>query len=173
MPALLAPVCFALSLAQRQARARGYMHGVVAPWKASSKSKVAKTIFWQTDAIGLGLMVSAYTLILLPLTLVKQAGNQWVSAKILTPIFVGVLVLAAFFVWEARYARHPILPMTLLRRRSIIFGFAIALFHPMAGAIQSKCVLRPIDQPDGAATSSRGIASPLDRASSRQRGSMG
>ena len=139
---MLAPVVFALSLAQRQARARGYLHGVVAPWKASSKAKVAKTIFWQIDLIGLCLMVAAYTLILLPLTLVRQQGNEWVSASILTPIFVGLVVLAMFFFYEARYARHPILPMSLLRRRSIIFGFAIALFHPMAGSIQSKYVVR-------------------------------
>ena len=140
MPALLAPVCFALSVAQCQARQRGYLRGVVAPWKFSSKAKVAKTIFWQIDLTGLLLMVASYTLLLLPLTLVRQEGNQWTSAKILTPISVGAVTFAVFLLYEARYARHPILPWTLLRRRSIVFGFAIAVFHPMAGAIQSKCV---------------------------------
>lgn len=49
MPVLLAPVIAILAWTQRQARKKGYLDGVVAPWKSGKPATVVSDIFWQVD----------------------------------------------------------------------------------------------------------------------------
>lgn len=39
---------------------------------------------------------------------------------------------------EWKFARYPILPLKLLKNRTIIVGFLIAFIHPMGGSIQGN-----------------------------------
>lgn len=41
-------------------------------------------------------------------------------------IVLGFLLAPVFFVWEARYARHPIFPAHMLKNRTVLACFGIA-----------------------------------------------
>jgi EmrB/QacA subfamily drug resistance transporter len=53
--------------------------------------------------------------------LIEQPLNGWGSAMVALPLVGGVVLFAAFLVWEARSA-HPMLPLALFRRRNFAAG---------------------------------------------------
>ena len=139
VPICLAPAICALAWAQRRAGQAGHLEGVVAPWKGGNVKKISREIYWQTDILGIFLMALAYALILIPITLANNGTHSWDSAEIPTMIAVGAVMFGVFCFYEWKYARHPILPFRLFNNRTIIFGFLLALVHPMAGSIQGNC----------------------------------
>jgi EmrB/QacA subfamily drug resistance transporter len=68
--------------------------------------------------------------------LVRGNSNGWTSLGIVTPIAAGVLLLAAFVVWELR-AESPMLPMHFFRGRTFALTNAASLlmFFGMFGSI--------------------------------------
>jgi SIT family siderophore-iron:H+ symporter-like MFS transporter len=136
VPICLAPVILALAWAQRKARKLGYLDSVVAPWKHGSAKVVARDVFWQTDFVGLLLLVAGLSLLLIPMTIARTAARGWQSPLVPGMMVPGGVTLAAFGVWEAKFARFPIFPVYLLHSRTIIFGFMINLCNPMAGSVQ-------------------------------------
>jgi len=71
---------------------------------------------------------------------ISWAGIQyeWKSAQVIAPMTVGVSGVVATIVWEAYYAKEPILRPSLFYSTSAIFTYACALFqglivcHPRA-----------------------------------------
>jgi EmrB/QacA subfamily drug resistance transporter len=63
--------------------------------------------------------------------LIEQPRNGWSDPIVWLPLVGGVLLFAAFLVWEAR-ARHPMLPLSLFRRRNFACG-NIETFSMYAG----------------------------------------
>jgi len=53
--------------------------------------------------------------------LIEQPLHGWSDPMVAAPLVVGALLLAGFVVWEARSA-HPMLPLTLFRRRNFAAG---------------------------------------------------
>jgi EmrB/QacA subfamily drug resistance transporter len=53
--------------------------------------------------------------------LIEQPLKGWGSAMVALPLVGGVVLFAAFLVWEARSA-HPMLPLALFRRRNFAAG---------------------------------------------------
>ena len=53
--------------------------------------------------------------------LIEQPLNGWGDPLVALPLVVGALMLAGFLVWESR-AAHPMLPLTLFRRRNFAAG---------------------------------------------------
>lgn len=53
----------------------------------------------------------------------------WDSAKIIALLVVGGLMIFAFIYSQARMAKHPLIPMTLFRRRTNVAAFAVVFFH--------------------------------------------
>ncbi len=70
--------------------------------------------------------------------LIRAGDDGWTSAASLGMIVVGLLLVAAFVVWELR-ADQPMLPMHLFRIRSFAAGNATAFL--MAGTIFSAAFL--------------------------------
>ena len=138
VPICLAPAILALGWAQRKARKLGYLQDVVAPWKNGRVKDVSREVFWQTDLLGLLLMVAAYSLILIPMTIARTPGNSWSDPEIPALMVSGGVLIGIFVWWELRYARHPILPFRQLKQRTLICCFLIALVHPASGAIQGN-----------------------------------
>ena len=126
----------------------GYLDDIKAPWKDGKVKEVSVTIARQADLIGLFLMVAGFSLLLIPMTIARSAGNSWSDAKIPIMMVIGALTFAGFIFWsvdpnslvlstradhcfrEWKYASHPILPLRLLKNRTIIVCFLIAFFHP-------------------------------------------
>lgn len=63
--------------------------------------------------------------------LIEQPRNGWGDPVVWLPLVGGVVLFAAFLVWEAR-SRHPMLPLSLFRRRNFACG-NIETFSMYAG----------------------------------------
>jgi EmrB/QacA subfamily drug resistance transporter len=63
--------------------------------------------------------------------LIEQPRQGWADPTVAIPLVGGVLLLAAFIVWEARTSR-PMLPLSLFRRRNFTIG-NIETFSMYAG----------------------------------------
>ncbi|TFK84795.1 Mfs1.2 [Polyporus arcularius HHB13444] len=74
------------------------------------------------DWIGNILVISSTTAVVIALT---WGGVQypWKSAHVLIPLVAGLCGLAGFFAYEASYARHPIVPVSLLQNRTSVSGY--------------------------------------------------
>lgn len=82
----------------------------------------------QLDPVGVVLLGSALTLLLLPLL----EGRQLPGPVLVAFGLAGVVLLAAFAVWERRYAasgRTPVVDLELLRVRSYAAGVALATLY--------------------------------------------
>jgi EmrB/QacA subfamily drug resistance transporter len=53
--------------------------------------------------------------------LIEQPLRGWGSPAVALPLAIGALLFASFIVWEGR-ARHPMLPLSLFRRRNFAVG---------------------------------------------------
>ena len=63
--------------------------------------------------------------------LIEQPHQGWSAVGVSLPLLAGVLMFASFVVWEAR-SRHPMLPLSLFRRRNFTIG-NIETFSMYAG----------------------------------------
>ncbi len=63
--------------------------------------------------------------------LIEQPRHGWADPTVAIPLIGGVLLLVAFIVWEARTS-HPMLPLSLFRRRNFTIG-NIETFSMYAG----------------------------------------
>ncbi|MER5476859.1 DHA2 family efflux MFS transporter permease subunit [Streptomyces sp. NPDC002734] len=71
--------------------------------------------------VTLGLMSAVYA--------VSQShAYGWGSARVLVPLTAGVLLLAAFLLIQARFARHPLVPLAIFRNRSVAAANLVAFF---------------------------------------------
>src|SRR3954454_57003 len=68
----------------------------------------------------LGLVLSASGMLLLIWGVVDGPDHGWSSARVLTMLVSGAVLIAAFIAWQARN-RHPMLPLSLVRSR----GFSL------------------------------------------------
>lgn len=84
--------------------------------------------FLQLDPVGLVLLAAGLSLILIPISLASSNTRTWKSAHTIAELVVGGVCLIALAVWETKWARWPILPVALLKNRTVIFGLA-GRFH--------------------------------------------
>jgi EmrB/QacA subfamily drug resistance transporter len=63
--------------------------------------------------------------------LIEQPRLGWADAAVWLPLAAGVVLFVSFIVWEAR-SSHPMLPLSLFRRRNFAFG-NIETFSMYAG----------------------------------------
>ena len=68
------------------------------------RSKLAKI-----DYVGSLLTIISSILLLMALNW-GGVTYPWVSAQVLVPLFLGLLVLVLFLVWEAKFTALPIMP---------------------------------------------------------------
>jgi EmrB/QacA subfamily drug resistance transporter len=57
----------------------------------------------------------------------RSADHGWTSAQVVGPSLVGLALLAAFFVVEARFAAQPMTPLRLFRIRGVAVGNGMLL----------------------------------------------
>ena len=73
----------------------------------------------RVDAVGAALC--AFGLAGITYGLIEQPRRGWDSAMVAVPLAAGALLFAGFLVWEGR-SRHPMLPLSLFRRRNFTIG---------------------------------------------------
>ncbi|PRQ77448.1 hypothetical protein AAT19DRAFT_8516 [Rhodotorula toruloides] len=71
------------------------------------------------DAVGLVLLGFGFSLVLLPLTLYAGAKGGFANASMIAMLVVGVILLVAFTIWEAKFTAHPLMPRRIWNRTFI------------------------------------------------------
>ncbi|EIW57953.1 Mfs1.2 [Trametes versicolor FP-101664 SS1] len=82
------------------------------------------------DWFGNLLIIASTTSIVVGLT---WGGVQfaWSSAHVLAPLIVGLCGIVFFFIYEAYWARNPIVPMSLLQNRTSVSGYIQTFINPI------------------------------------------
>ncbi|KAJ1831067.1 hypothetical protein LPJ63_004535 [Coemansia sp. RSA 2711] len=88
------------------------------------------------DYLGIVLLVGGLMAFLLGLTL-PGSNRHWRSPEVIACLVVGVLVLAAFFAVEWKFARDPVVPLRLFRVRNVAAMMAASFF-------MGACLFTPI-----------------------------
>ncbi|KAJ4129809.1 ferrioxamine B transporter [Fusarium equiseti] len=105
----------------------------------SLKTKKGRAdLFHQLDIIGLVLLVTAFSLILAPLTVAGGTASHWQSWYIILPLVLGICLMAAFITWEQRGARHPLIPFHLLRDRGVWSALVVRSLLNLAWCTQGN-----------------------------------
>ncbi|KAJ5347213.1 siderophore iron transporter mirB [Penicillium brevicompactum] len=118
LPIIALPLIITWELAKRKADKEGRLH---------YKPKIART-FWESftfyfiefDVIGIFLMIGGLILFLISFNIAGNTENQWKSAKIITMMVVGFVVILAFVAYERWFAKKPFIPSHLLINRTVI-----------------------------------------------------
>lgn len=74
----------------------------------------------QFDAIGLLLLSAGTALFLLPFNLYTIQARGWNSPLVISMLVIGIVLILAFIIWEARFARKTFIPYTLLKDRTVL-----------------------------------------------------
>lgn len=98
---------------------------------SSSWTASLKAIFWELDVIGVLLLTAALAMTLIPLTLAGGQSAKWRDASILTPLIIGLILFPIFAIWE-RKVSHPMLPIHLLKHRTVWGCLGISAIFPIA-----------------------------------------
>lgn len=77
--------------------------------------------------IGL-LIIAAFSLLLLPISLANYQLHGWGSSMIISMLVVGGVALIAFPIYERWFARKPFIPFNLLTDKSVIGACFLAAF---------------------------------------------
>ncbi|CAK9439715.1 uncharacterized protein LODBEIA_P38150 [Lodderomyces beijingensis] len=96
-----------------------------------------KYLFWRLDVIGLILMVVSLGCLLIPLTLAGGVNEKWKQGNIIAPIVVGGVLIPVFCLWEY-FAKHPILPLPLMKDRGIWSGAVISFLFDFVYAVEAS-----------------------------------
>nr|VWO95841.1 N-acyl homoserine lactonase (AHL-lactonase) (Acyl-homoserine lactonase) (EC [Ganoderma boninense] len=83
--------------------------------------------FKRLDWIGNILVIGGTTSVTIALTW-GGVFAPWSSAKVLTPLIIGLAVLVNFIIWEARWAVNPLVPFSLMSNRTSLSGYLQTFF---------------------------------------------
>ncbi|KAJ8104885.1 hypothetical protein OPT61_g10514 [Boeremia exigua] len=119
------PLIAALSWSSFKARKAGALDNFKTPYQIYGGKRLASELFWQLDIPGIVLLIAVFGLILTPFTIAGGMSSQWGTAKVITPLVIGILSVPAFIIWERR-APHPMLPFHLLADRAVWGALGIA-----------------------------------------------
>ncbi|GAA5830894.1 hypothetical protein JCM11251_001114 [Rhodosporidiobolus azoricus] len=137
-PALAVPVMLALGIGMRKVK-NEEGKAVVVPRRSDGSRRSAwestVAIFWQLDLVGLILLVGGWGMMLTIITIANGKGSQWSDPHSIALLTVGGVLICAFVAWETFCARHPLLSFGLLRNRTVIACFVLALLHPVASGV--------------------------------------
>ena len=129
LPVAFIPLALALLLNMRKA---ARLH-VLPPslWKSVSVLRGFRTLWYELDIMGLLLLSSAISLVLIPLTLAATAKSHWHNASIIAMIVIGCVCFIVFPFWESNseLAPRPFLSLRLLSERNVLAGCAIGFFY--------------------------------------------
>ncbi|KAL8286026.1 hypothetical protein RB597_002902 [Gaeumannomyces tritici] len=94
-----------------------------------------RTYCVDVDLLGILLLAAGMALTLLALNIYQLQAERWRSPLIISFLVCGPLLLAAFAVWEARWAPVKFIPMHLLTDRTVFFAGVTVLFVFFSSAV--------------------------------------
>lgn len=136
------PLALALTINVRKA---AKLHLLPEPvWKGATLGSTVRKLWYELDFMGLVLLSTAISLILIPLTLAAKAKGGWDNASIIAMLVVGCVVALIFPFWESskKLAPQPFLSLVLLKERTVVVGCLIGFFF--FGISYESCLFNSI-----------------------------
>ena len=129
LPVAFAPLAFSLALNMRKAKEQVILPP--RPWRGLGAIGTIKSLWLELDVMGLLLLATAFSLILLPLTLASTASGNWSNPSIIAMLVVGCVCLVAFPFWELSHklAPMPFLPLSVLKKRNVSLACIMGFFY--------------------------------------------
>lgn len=134
-PVSALPLIGALLLAHRRAKRANSLASYRSPYQMLGFKRLAVSLFWQLDVVGIILLIAVLALILVPLTIAGGYTTKWHTAHVIAPLVIGILCIPAFIMWE-RWSPHPLIPFRLLRDRAVWGALGIACMTNTAWYLQ-------------------------------------
>lgn len=103
-----------------------------------SLRKWSVRLFDQVDGIGLVTLVTAFSLVLTPLTIAGGTVSHWRNPQVVIPLVVGLFFVPAFVLWEKNGARNPLVPFHLLKDRGVWAALAVRSLLNFAWYVQGN-----------------------------------
>ncbi|QYS96843.1 hypothetical protein H0G86_004079 [Trichoderma simmonsii] len=103
-----------------------------------SLRKWSVRLFDQVDAIGLLTLVTAFSLVLTPLTIAGGTVSHWRNPQVVIPLVIGLFFAPAFVLWEKNGARNPLVPFHLLKDRGVWAALAVRSLLNFAWYVQGN-----------------------------------
>ncbi|KAL7939344.1 ferrioxamine B transporter [Trichoderma chlorosporum] len=100
--------------------------------------KWSARLFDQVDAIGLVTLVTAFSLVLTPLTIAGGTVSHWRNPQVVIPLVIGLFFVPAFVLWEKTGARNPLVPFHLLKDRGVWAALAVRSLLNLAWYVQGN-----------------------------------
>ncbi|PUU82461.1 major facilitator superfamily domain-containing protein [Tuber borchii] len=122
-PVLSLPLFIALWINQKKVAKAGLLPQY--PWKSQGVANFLKNLWTELDIMGVLLLVAAFSLLLVPLTLSRQAVGKWKNPSIIATIVIGSEM------WK-KAAPMPLLTLRLFKKRTVITGCVLGFFYFMA-----------------------------------------
>ncbi|KAG5978788.1 hypothetical protein E4U55_005943 [Claviceps digitariae] len=92
-------------------------------------SRAARYIWVELDLLGVLLLIAGLALVLVPLSLTGSVhSDRWHSPSLIAMLAVGAVCMACLVVWDGWHAKKPIVPLSLLRRRTTVAACLLGLF---------------------------------------------
>ncbi|KAJ7163787.1 iron permease [Mycena crocata] len=60
---------------------------------------------------------------------------SWASVEVLAPLIIGLFLLDVFAIYEAKFAKHPTIPLDVIGNRTSVSGYVHFLYHPIRSAV--------------------------------------
>ena len=127
LPGVTLPLFGLFMLQYRKAKKQG----VIPKQNRSGRTLWESTVYYihEFDVIGLLCISAGFAFFLLPFSLYTQQAKGWGSPLIICFLVFGIILIAAFIIWERYFARKSLTPWAILRDRTVlgacITGFAL------------------------------------------------
>ncbi|GAA5980726.1 hypothetical protein JCM10908_001752 [Rhodotorula pacifica] len=135
VPFCATPILLTLGIGMRKTKAQHIEDRTEKQIAQPPLKKRALAIFWQLDLIGLLLLVAGFGMLLTIVTIANGRGSHWSDDHCIALLTCGGFLVICFVLWERFGARHPLIPFGLLKNRTVIACFVIAVVHPIAGGV--------------------------------------
>ncbi|KAG7708277.1 hypothetical protein KL930_001717 [Ogataea haglerorum] len=112
------------------------LEGVTDFKRLGLKRFMIETFFWKVDLVGLLCLMLSLGLILTPFTLAGGYKSEWQKAKVIAPLVIGFCLFPFFFLWEAKYAKHPFLEARYMKDASVWGALMIAIYIDLVWYMQ-------------------------------------
>ena len=97
--------------------------------KRSMAKSTLRFLWTQLDILGAVLLVAGMALVLVPLSLTGSThSDRWSSPPFIAMLVVGVVSLVAFGVWDGWFAKIPIVPLSMMKRLTVVSACLIGAF---------------------------------------------
>lgn len=134
-PVLATPIMLTLGIGMRKSKRTTQEVKQIDERPQRSIWQKIESVFWQLDLFGLLLLVAGFGMILVTVTIANGKGSKWSDGHCIALLTVGGICVLAFVAWERFGARNPVIPVGLLKNRTVIVCFIIAIVHPAAGGV--------------------------------------